>query len=550
MGAELEFDAVEKPPPIPHLSRYFSELSPVPMVAVVGATHIIRYFNPAFARLVGREVNDLVGHPFSEIVPEGTGNGCLALLDRVLNIGVAECLAEQEHTHSPPAYWSYAAWAIPGADEPAGVVIQVTDVTEAVLFRRRAAAMNEALVLSAVRQHELIDTIERGERERHELEGQMFQAQKLESLGVLAGGIAHDLNNMLTPVVGFTELARDSLPKDALAIPMLDTVSANARRAADLVQQMLAFAGKGKFVVQPLDLSDLVREMAGLLGMVVSTKAVLNYELAGGLPPVEADATQLRQVVMNLVTNAVEAIGEHYGTVTIRTGLVQIDHPARQSRSKTELPSGPAVFLEVADSGCGMTADVIEKIFDPFFTTKFTGRGLGLAVVQGIARGHRGTLQVYSEPGQGSTFRLTLPSSTQPVVAPVESPLPGGWRGTGTVLVIDDEPGICDIAARILEQAGLVVLVAGDAQEGLTVFHAHQQEIDVVVLDLTMPGMGGLEAAAVLRDLRPDLPIVLMSGFSVDEATLQTAGPGIMGFVQKPFNTAGLLVSVRRALRQ
>jgi len=536
---------------LPQLCRYFSERSPQPMVAVEGATHIIRYLNPAFARLVGREVNDLVGRPFSEAVPEGGENGCLALLDRVLNTGVTEYLAEQEHAHPSPAYWSYAAWAIFGADErPVGVMVQVTDVTEATLFRRRSADMNEALVLSSVRQHELIETIERGERERHALEAQMFQAQKLESLGVLAGGIAHDLNNMLTPVVGFTELVKDALPKDAPVVPMLDAVSTNARRAADLVQQMLAFAGKGQFVVRPLDLTDLVREMAGLLGTAVSTKAVLRYELTRGLPPVEADATQLRQVVMNLVANAAEAVEERGGTVTISTGLVQTAPPAQQSGAKTALPSGSAIFLEVADTGCGMTADVIEKIFDPFFTTKFTGRGLGLAVVQGIARGHRGTLRVHSEPGRGSTFRLILPSSTMLAAAPVGSPRPDEWRGTGTVLVIDDEFGVRDITARILEQAGLTVLVARDGREGLTVFREHQQEIDAVVLDLTMPGMGGLEAAGVLRGLRPNLPVVLVSGFSVKEATLQTTAPGITAFVQKPFNTADLLAAVRRALGQ
>ncbi|MDB5309414.1 MAG: integral rane sensor hybrid histidine kinase [Gemmataceae bacterium] len=537
---------------LPRLCRYFSGRSPQPMVAVGGPTHVVRYLNPAFAHLAGKTAAELLGRPFAEAVPEGAGNGCLALLDRVFRTGMPENLAEQEHRQTPPAYWSYAVWAILGADEhPAGVMIQVTEATEAAAFRQQATAMNEALMVSSVRQHELIDTIRRGEQDRRELEARVFQAQKLESLGVLAGGIAHDLNNMLTPVLGFAALASDSLPADSPAAPMLEEVGKNARRAADLVQQILAYAGKGRFVIQSVDLSRLVREMGGLLGSAVSIKTELGYDLAPVLPPVEADATQLRQVVLNLVTNASEAVEGSGGTITVRTGLIQADHPALRSSPPETGPSrGPSVFLEVTDSGCGMTADVIEKIFDPFFTTKFTGRGLGLAVVQGIARGHCGALEVRSEPGKGSTFRLLLPCSTKTAVAPVVLRQSEGWRGTGTVLVVDDEDRVRDIATRILKHAGLTVLVAKDGQEGVRVFREYLQGIDAVVLDLTMPRMGGLEAARALRGVRPDLPVVLMSGFSVEEVTLQSAGLSITGFVQKPFTIPDLLAAVRHALGQ
>ncbi len=537
---------------LPRLCRSFAERSPQPMVAVEGATHVVRYLNPAFARLAGKTAGELLGLPFAEAVPEGAGNGCLALLDRVFRTGMPENLAEQEHRQAPPTYWSYALWAILGADErPAGVMVQVTDATKAEVFRRQATAMNEALVVSSVRQHELIETIQRGEQDRRELEAQMFQAQKLESLGVLAGGIAHDLNNMLTPVIGFAELASNCLPEGSPAAPMLAEVGKNARRAADLVHQILAYAGKGRFVIQPIDLSALVREMAGLLGSAVSTNTKLGYDLAPALPAVEGDATQLRQVVINLVANASEAVAERGGTVTVRTGPIRADDEApRPSHPNAGPAKGPAVFLEVEDSGCGMTADVIDKMFDPFFTTKFTGRGLGLAVVQGVVRGHRGALQVRSEPGRGTTFRLVLPCSTKPAAAPVAPRRPEGWRGTGTILVIDDEEAIRDVAGRILAKAGLAVLVAGDGQEGVRVFREHQESVGAVVLDLTMPRMGGLEASRALRGLRPGLPIVLMSGFSMQEVTLQSAGLEITGFVQKPFKLLDLLAAVRHALGQ
>ena len=526
---------------LPGLCRYFSEWSPQPMVAVEGPTHVVRYLNPAFASLAGSRPDEMVGRPF-DVGPDRVGGACMAVLDRVFRTGKPENLAEQEHRRTPPTYWSYAMWAILGAGgRPAGVMIQVTEATEAAVFRERARAMNEALVVSSVRQHELIDAIRRGEQDRLELERQMFQAQKLESLGVLAGGIAHDLNNMLTPVIGFAELAAHALPPGSPASGLLEEVGKNAQRAADLVQQILAYAGKGRFVIQAVDLSGLVREMGALLRAAVSIGTEMGYDLAPTLPPVEADATQLRQVVMNLVTNASEAVAGGGGTVTVRTGSI----PAAAT------PGGMDVFLEVSDTGVGMSADVIRKIFDPFFTTKFTGRGLGLAVVQGIARGHGGSLQVRSEPGNGSTFRLVLPCSTRTAAIPVAAPPPvEGWRGVGTALVIDDEKMVRHLVTRVLEQAGLTVLAAEDGQEGLELFREHGQGIDVAVVDLTMPGMGGIEVVGALRGLRPDLPFVLTSGFSAAEVAPQSAEFGIAGFLQKPFSTAALLAAVRRALGQ
>jgi signal transduction histidine kinase len=388
------------------LAQSFTERSPLPMVALEGPTHIVLYCNPAFAKLTQKTSAELVGRPFAEAVPEGDGNGCLAALSRVFRTGVPECLAEQEHRQTPIAYWSYALWSILGAGStPIGVIVQVTEATEAAAFRQRSTAMNEALLVSSIRQHEFIDTIQRGEQERSALQARLFQAQKLESLAVLSAGIAHDLNNILTPVLGFAELAAASLPLDSDATSLLDAVHENVGRATELVQQILAYAGKSRFVFRPVDLSGLVNKMADMLAPLATRKIELKFDLAGFLPLVKADATQVRQAVMNLVTNACEAIGDAAGVVNVRTGV-------RPTSATAELPEGPTVFLEVMDSGSGISADLIDKIFDPFFTTKFAGRGLGLAVVQGIARAHQGSIQVRSSPCEGSTFCLLLPGST------------------------------------------------------------------------------------------------------------------------------------------
>jgi two-component system, cell cycle sensor histidine kinase and response regulator CckA len=530
-------NAGDGPFDLSHLSRYFSEQSPQPMLAVEGPTHLVRYLNPAFATLVGKSVAELIGRPFAEAVPEGAANGCSTLLDRVLQTGRPEQLVEQEHRQEPPSYWSYSLWPILGPTaRPAGVMIQVTEATAIAAFRQQAVAINEALVVSSVRQHAMIDTIQRGEQHRRELENQIFQAQKLESLGLLAGGIAHDLNNLLTPVLGYALLAAEYLPEDSPAVPMLEVVASSTKRAADLVQQILAFAGKGRFVVEPVEFSELIREMDVVLKGVISAQGSLQYELAADLPCVEGDVTQLRQVVVNLVTNAFESLAENVGTVTVRTGLAP--------KTSSEL----SVFLEVEDTGCGMTAEKIEKIFDPFFTTKFTGRGLGLAVVQGIARGHRGSLQVRSTPGGGSTVRLTLPASTRTPARPEAIPQAENRRGARTILVIDDEQNIREFAKRVLESSGLTVLLAADGLDGLKVFEKHQDEIGAVFVDLTMPRMGGFETSQELQKLRPGLPVVLISGYSIKEAIRNSEGQGIIGCVQKPFHAADLLSAVRQAL--
>ncbi len=536
MGLQASYSGAGDRFDLPRLCRYFSEHSPQPMVAVEGSAHVIRYLNSAFARLSGKTAEELLGRAFDEVVPEGAG--CVALLERVLQTGLPAKLAEQEQRQTPPAFWSFEMWAIVGADEnPIGVMIQVADVTETSLFRREATAMNEALMVSSVRQHELLDAIERSEQERRVLQVKMFEAQKLESLGVLAGGIAHDLNNILTPVLGFAELAAHVLPVGSPAAVFLEEVSKNGRRAADLVQQILAYSGKSLFVLQLLDLSKLVGEMHGLLRSAVASHIRLEFDLCPRLPLIEADSTQLSQVILNLTTNAGEAIAEREGVVTVRTGVISTDSP-------------PAVFLEVADTGCGMSADVMGKIFDPFFTTKFTGRGLGLAVVQGIARGHHGVVQVQSELGKGSVIRITLPVSTKAEKHAAAAPSSAGWVGTGTVLVVDDDKMVCELVSLMLQQVGLTVLVARTGQAGLDAFRARPQDFHAVVLDLTMPQMGGLEVAEAMRKLRADIPIVLMSGYSATEVNLLAKGFGISGFVQKPFQSAELLSAVRRALGQ
>lgn len=388
------------------------------------------------------------------------------------------------------------------------------------------------------------------EEERRRLEAQLQHTQKLESLGILAGGIAHDFNNLLTGILGYADLALLELPPDSPVRQYISEAANGARRAAELTRQMLAYSGKGRFVVEPLDLSAVVREMAPLLQISVSKRCHLLFDLKPGLPLVEADATQVRQVVMNLVINASEAIGEHDGRVAIATGVRSCDRAVlAQTYLDENLPEGPYVFLEVKDDGCGMSEETRARIFDPFYTTKFTGRGLGLSAVLGIVRGHRGAIQCQSEPGQGTTFRALFPASSTAGPLGEKRPRPrSDWRGSGTVLVVDDEPSVRGLARRMLETMGFAVLTAADGRQAVETVRSAGHRLRLVLLDLTMPNLDGVEALRELRRMGSDVKVVLSSGYGEQTALSRFADLGLAGFVQKPYRYDDLLASVRQAL--
>jgi len=390
----------------------------------------------------------------------------------------------------------------------------------------------------------------RAEEERRRLEVQVQQTQKLESLGVLAGGIAHDFNNLLTGILGNADLALLSLSPVSPARDNIEQIESASRRAADLCRQMLAYSGRGQFVVQALDLNEVVREMAHLLEVSISKKIVLKYDLAANLPSVEADVTQMRQVIMNLITNASEAIGDQSGFIAVKTAAIECDEGyLAETYLDQRLPGGLYVSIEISDTGCGMDGETIGKIFDPFFTTKFTGRGLGLAAVLGIVRGHSGALKVYSETGRGTAFRILLPSSDQSAGTAREEPAQvEGWRGEGTLLVVDDEETVRNIAKSMLETFGLTVLTASDGRDAVNTFRERADEIDLVLLDLTMPQMDGEEAFRELRRIKDDVRVILSSGYNEQDVTNRFAGKGLSGFIQKPYQVATLLEKVRGLL--
>ncbi len=406
------------------------------------------------------------------------------------------------------------------------------------------------------RQHEVLILVrditgtKQMEEERQRLEEQLQHAQKLESLGVLAGGIAHDFNNLLTGVLGNAEIALMDLPPEVPARTQLQAISTAAQRAAELTKQMLAYSGKGRFVVQHLNLSTLVEEMANLLEVSISKKAVVSYDFARDLPPIEADATQIRQIIMNLMTNASEAIGNTSGAISVGTGVMEADRPyLSETYLDEQLPEGFYVYLEVSDTGCGFEKETMEKLFDPFFTTKFTGRGLGLAAVLGIVRGHGGAVKVSSEPARGSTFRVLFPCSEEAAKAPTQATVGDeSWRGSGTILVVDDEEIVRRVTKMMLESLGFTVLMAQDGREALEVFRRRADEIALVVLDLTMPYLDGEETLRELLRIRPNVKTILSSGYNEQDLTDRFAGKGLSAFIQKPYRPDQLRKRVRQAL--
>ena len=404
------------------------------------------------------------------------------------------------------------------------------------------------LMLSGTVQ-EITDRV-RAEEERERIQQKLEETQKLESLGVLAGGIAHDFNNLLTGILGNASLLRMELPASSPMHSGLADIERASLRAADLCRQMLAYAGKGRLTVKAIDLSALVRESEQLLRLSISKSVGLNLRLAGILPAVSADETQLRQILMNLVINASEAIGGGEGLIIVTTSTLRLTAAdIADMRLAGDMQEGCYVSLEVSDNGCGMDAMTLGRIFDPFFTTKFLGRGLGLAAVLGIIRSHKGGMKVYSEPGKGTTFKLLLPCVEGPADK-LESTAnaAGTWKGSGTVLVVDDEETVRKATRRMLENLGFQVVDAADGIEGLLKFRELRLRLNLVLLDLTMPRMDGVETFREMRRERPDVKVLLMSGFSEQEAVSRFTGKGLAGFIQKPFKSADLSRKIQEVL--
>ena len=385
-------------------------------------------------------------------------------------------------------------------------------------------------------------TVERTtEQERENLRQKMIETQKLESLGVLAGGIAHDFNNLLTVILANTTFIRESHPRDH----RLGQIENAAQRAAELCRQMLAYAGKGRFIVQQVDIAGFVRETHPLIRATISKKARMTLELEAVLPAVEADAAQLRQLVMNLVSNASEALGDAPGEIRIITRIARPEPTPGSIHHSFDLPPGDCVCLEITDTGHGMNAATLSRIFDPFFSTKFAGRGLGLAAVLGIVRAHHGALVVESAPARGTTFRVFLPAAK--MMKPAQELGPGTavtahapFKG-GTVLIADDEPVVLETAAAILNNRGFTTVLAVDGDDALRKFRANPTGFDAVLLDLTMPGLDGAEVLRIIRSESPTIPALIMSGFSEQDVFDRLRGLGEVAILRKPFTQEMLL---------
>ncbi len=416
-------------------------------------------------------------------------------------------------------------------------------------IRAQATLAADGTLLRVLGTAQDLTEAKRAEDERRQFEARLQESQRLESLGMLAGGIAHDFNNLLVGVLGNASLALEELPPDSRARARIADVELAARRAGDLTRQILAYSGKGSFVVEPVDLVGLVEEMGHLMEAVVSKNVLLEYGFGPERPVIEADATQLRQVVMNLIVNAAEASGSEHGRITVRAGVVSADREYLESFVLGEnAAEGDYGYLEVSDTGAGMSPSTLVSIFDPFYSSKGAGRGLGLAGVLGIVRAHGGAVRVESELGEGSTFMALLPLSHAPVPLRVQNIPSPRSHASGTILVVDDERVIREVTQAMLVRAGFTVLTCSDGEEAVVLFQERDAEIDAVVLDLMMPGLSGDEVLRSLRAIRPDLPVVVSSGYTAHALDGLVDAVGEVAFLQKPYTVLELVGTVQKAL--
>ncbi len=479
-------------------------------VVIVGTDGLIRFANPAAEQLFDCAPEQLIGAPFGFPVTHNR---------------TTELEISNESGQTTPVEMRVVA--IEWEEEPA-YLASLRDLTE----RRKAEE----------------------ERRRHEIERQY--SQKLESLGVLAGGIAHDFNNLLMTIVARSGLALRSLPQDAPAREHLSFIEKAGLRGGELANQMLTFAGENRLHFQTVQLSLLITDMAPFLRATISKRLTLHYDLSPSLPPIRADQTQLRQMIINIVTNASEACGNGDDIITVRTS--EWDASSQDLHNwyvVGDPPADGAVALTIRDSGSGIPSDMIPKIFDPFFSTKFPGRGLGLATLLGIAQAHAATIAVRSEPAKGTEFVLIFPATTTPASkkkAPVftvpeqHSSLPK----KSAVLVVDDEEEVRVACSLIFQEMGLEALVASDGKVGIQVFAQHQKDIMAILLDLTMPNMDGQQFFTHVRSVDSTIPVILSSGYSEEEAMKRFTDPGITAFIQKPYQVEVLIAKIEKISRK
>jgi len=474
--------------------------------------------NPAFEKATGLRAAEVIGRTAKEVLPK--------LESRWL-----ETYAQVVRTGDPVTFESY---------------------TETLDRHYRVHAYRTSPNEFACLFIDISDRV-RAEEERRRVEAQLQYAQKLESLGILAGGVAHDFNNILMAILGNAELAREDLVAGSRAEGHVREIEKAAQRAADLCRQMLAYSGKTALSVTPININDVIVEMKGMLEVSVAKKAVLKYNLAESLPCVVADVSQIRQVIMNLVINGAEAVTAGVGLILVSTGVMECDAEYLTNMlTKDQIPPGRYVFLEVSDTGNGINPEILPRICDPFFTTKSAGRGLGLAAVLGIVRAHKGAIKVYSEQGKGTTFKVLFPagqSNSSDQGLQVER---AGWKPSmpGTVLVVDDEESVRDVVSRMMERLGFQVITAAGSREAVTIFATKARDITCVLLDLTMPDKDGVETFGELRRIRPEVPVILCSGYTEHDATQRFVGKGLAGFLQKPYTFAALADKLREVLER
>jgi PAS domain S-box-containing protein len=483
----------------------------------------IEFVNPAATRIFGYEPSEILHRPLHATLHHHHADG--------REFPVSDCAAMQAFARGG-GYAAHDDVFFRKDGSPVDVAYSMSPIAAEGAFTGAVAVVHDV-------------------SERKRAEERLRHAQELERIGLLAGGIAHDFNNLLVGVIGNASMAADLLPHGHPAADMLGGIIRSGEMAAHLTRQLLAYAGKGRFLLQAVNLSALAREARLIIERSISPKITFSYQLTDDLPPVESDPAQIQQVLMNLVLNASEAIGDNPGVIALTTGVEELTS-GRIERELATWPIEPGrfVFLEVRDTGMGMDAETKARIFEPFFTTKFHGRGLGLAAVAGIVRGHKGAIAVDSAPGAGATFRVWLPAASAALESPAKPAMLAAdeLRGRGTILVVDDEAFVREVARKALERRGYDVVTAVNGLAAIEALREHRDRVRAVVLDLSMPGLSGQETLPRLREVKPDVDVILSSGYSEAEALRLFEGSRVSAFLQKPYTVHDLARKLKDVL--